>query len=90
MAKSESAQEEVVAQPVEHVPVYQARPQTDTKTVVIAVGASVVLFVVGLILGFLLGHQTADNDRRGLMNGTNGMMNTNTLRNRLQTQSTTN
>lgn len=61
----------------------------DTKTVVIAVGASVVLFVIGLILGYLLGHQGVDNDRRGTMYGTSstgeGM-----LRSRTQAQSSTN
>ena len=89
MAKAQSdTQEEVVQRPVEEKPTYYARPRTDTKTVVVAVGASVVLFVVGLILGYLLGHQTANNDSRGVMNGTN-MMN-GTFRNRLQTQSTTN
>lgn len=45
----------------------------DTRTVVVAVGASVVLFAIGLILGYLLGHQTGESSRGGLdgrmMNG---------------------
>ena len=52
---------------------YMSRHKPDTRIVVIAVGASVVLFVVGLILGFLLGHQTAES--RGGLNST--MMNGN-------------
>lgn len=62
---------------------------TDTKTVVIAVGASLVLFVIGLILGYLLGHQTASSARNTAPSGS-GMMNNGTFRNQTQTQSTTN
>jgi hypothetical protein len=82
--------EAVITHPVDDKPVYHySRPQTDTKTVVIAVGASVVLFVIGLILGYLLGHQSVDNDQRGSTGSSSDMMN-NTYRNRVQTQSTTN
>lgn len=61
--------------------------RTDTKTVVVAVGASLVLFIIGLILGYLLGHQTATNDR-GTFPGGSSMMNSGNFRN--QSQSTTN
>ena len=38
---------------------------SDTKIVIVAVGASVTLFAIGLILGYLLGHQSSDSDTRG-------------------------
>lgn len=57
-----------------YVPVAKTE-RTDTKVVVIAVGASIVLFVIGLILGYLLGHEASSSgfDRSDTMmnNGSN-------------------
>lgn len=51
----------------------QTTQQADTKTVVIAVGASVILFVVGMVLGFLLGRasvpSTQSRDGYSMMRG---------------------
>lgn len=91
MAKVQPEQDQGATAAVEVRPIYHhGRSQTDTKTVVVAVGASVVLFVIGLILGYLLGHQTTDRDDRGMMNSSTRTMNSNPSRNRLPTQSTTN
>ncbi len=40
------------------------------RNVIIAVGAAIVLFIIGLVLGYLLGHSTATSYGRGtMMNG---------------------
>ena len=41
--------------------------KNDTRTVVIAVGGAVVLFIIGLILGYLLGHNAANRSNYGPM-----------------------
>lgn len=88
---SQSNAEEVIV----HVPQERhASRQTDTKTVVVAVGASVILFAVGLILGYLLGHQTSNT--RGfdgddsIMNGSRSPRGTMPYRTSTSTQSTAN
>ena len=91
MSKEESPHEnEVIVQVPQETRVHPHHMRTDTKTVVVAVGASVVLFAIGLILGYLLGHQAADTDGRGMMNGSSLNSNGGVFRSRLQTQSTTN
>ena len=40
----------------------------DNKNVIIAVGAAGVLFIVGLVLGYLLGHSTGSHSRADMMN----------------------
>ncbi len=44
---------------------------SDNKNVIIAVGAAVVLFIVGLVLGYLLGRTTGAYAHDGLMNSGN-------------------
>ena len=87
MAKEEvtttqADQDEVVVRAPQVKETRVVRHKPDTQLVVIAVGASVVLFLIGLILGFLLGHQTAES-RAGL-NGT--MMNGNARTYQYRTQ----
>ncbi|MEO5949728.1 MAG: hypothetical protein ABIP74_04960 [Candidatus Saccharimonas sp.] len=90
MAKEQSTQaDEVIVQVPQETHVHP-RHHSDTKTVVVAVGVSVVLFVIGLILGYLLGHQNADTDERRMMNGSNLNTNGGMFRNRIQTQTTAN
>lgn len=88
MAKEQSTHADEVIIQVPQETHAHSRHHSDTKTVVVAVGASVVLFTIGLILGYLLGHQTADNDGRGMMNS--GKLNTNggMFPSRLQIQTT--
>jgi len=91
MAKEQSTQaDEVIVQVPQEAHAHPRHARTDTKTVVVAVGASVVLFTIGLILGYLLGHQNADTDGRGMMNSSNLNTNGGMFRSRLQTQTTTN
>jgi len=77
MAKeSQVVSQEDVEEVVVHTPhAHHAPRRTDTKTVVVAVGASVVLFAIGLILGYLLGHQSTNSrgfDTDGNMMNTSG------------------
>ena len=71
VTSQEDAEEVIV-----HVPhAHHASRRTDTKTVVVAVGASIILFAIGLILGYLLGHQTTNArgfDTDGNMMNTSG------------------
>lgn len=78
-----------------HVPhAHHASQRSDTKTVVVAVGASVVLFAIGLILGYLLGHQTTDSrgfgSDDGMMNTSGNFRGTVPYRTSTSTQSTSN
>lgn len=86
----EQAEEVIVRTPRAH----HASRQADTKTVVVAVGASIILFTIGLILGYLLGHQTADSRGSGsddsMMNRNGNFRGTMPYRTSTTTQSTAN
>lgn len=73
MAKEVITKETTTEEPMVHAhnSTCQCSPRSDNRLVIVAVGAAMVLFMIGLILGYLLGHNTAarNSSSSGMMNG---------------------